>query len=85
MPLINYKVELKLKLKHYVSAAYYLILLFDIAIFPIKDTKLCVPVVTLSAKGKQKLSKVLGKGLERSVYWNVKTKMKEMRKDIFSN
>ena len=39
-------------------------------IFTIKDTKLCVPVVTLSAKDNQNLSKVLGKGFERSVYWN---------------
>ena len=35
-------------------------------IVTIKDTKLYVPVVTLSAK----LSKLLSKGFERSVYWN---------------
>ena len=34
-------------------------------IFPIKDTKLYVPVVTLSAKDNQKLSKLLGKRFER--------------------
>ena len=39
-------------------------------VFTIKDTKLYVPVVTLSAKEKQKLSKILSKGFERSVYWN---------------
>ena len=40
-------------------------------IFTIKDTNLCVvPVVTLSAKDNQKLSKLLSKGFERSVYWN---------------
>ena len=39
-------------------------------IFTIKDTKLYVLVVTLSAKDNQKLSKVLRKGFERSVYWN---------------
>ena len=39
-------------------------------IFTIKDTKLYVPVVTLSAKTNQKLSKLLSKGFERSVYWN---------------
>ena len=67
MLLINYKVELKLT---FVSA--------DNTIFTIKDTKLCVPVVTLSATGKQKLSKVLGKGFERSVYWNeCKTKSED--------
>ena len=29
-----------------------------------------VPVVTLSTRDNQKLSKLLGKGFERSVYWN---------------
>ena len=36
----------------------------------IKDTKLYVSVVTLSARDNQKLSKLLTKGFERSVYWN---------------
>ena len=39
-------------------------------IFNIKDTALCAPVVTLSARENQKLSKRLSKGFERSVYWN---------------
>ena len=39
-------------------------------IFTINDTKLYVPVVTLSARDNQKLSKLLSKGFERSVYWN---------------
>ena len=39
-------------------------------IFTIKDTKLYVPVVTLSARDNQKLSKLLSKGFERSAYWN---------------
>ena len=38
-------------------------------IFAIKDTKLYVPVVSLSAKDNQKLSKLLSKGFERLVYW----------------
>ena len=42
----------------------------DNIIFPIKNRKLYVPVVTLSAKDKQKLSKLLSKGFERRVYWN---------------
>ena len=37
-------------------------------IFTIKDTKLNVPLVTLSAKVNQKLSKILSKRFERSVY-----------------
>ena len=39
-------------------------------IFNIKDTTLCAPVATLSARENQKLSKLLSKGFERSVYWN---------------
>ena len=39
-------------------------------IFTNKDTKLYVPVVTLSAKDYQKLSKLLSKGFARSLYWN---------------
>ena len=76
MPLINCKVELKLRwTKHYdLSVAG-----TDnangnnddnIIIFTIKDTKIYVPVVTLSARDNQKLSKLLSKGFERSVYWN---------------
>ena len=38
--------------------------------FTIKDTKLYVPVVTLSARDNQQLSKLLSKGSEKSVYWN---------------
>ena len=38
-------------------------------IFTIKDTKL-YPVVILSARDNQKLSKLLSKGFERSVFWN---------------
>ena len=45
-------------------------------IFTIKDTKLYVPVITLSARDNQKLSKTLSNGFERSVYWNeFKTKI----------
>ena len=45
-------------------------------IFTIKDTKLYVPVITLTARDNQKLSKLLSKRFERSVYWNeYKTKV----------
>ena len=45
--------------------------------FTIKETKLYVPVVTLSRRDNQKLSKPLGKGFKRPVYWNeYKTKIK---------
>ena len=74
MPLISWKVELKLKWAKYcvlsgaggdnANAS------SNNIIFTIKDTKLYVPVVTLSGKDDQKLSKLLSKGFERSVYWN---------------
>ena len=38
--------------------------------FLIKDTKLHVPVVTLSVKDNQTLSKLFSEEFERSVYWN---------------
>ena len=77
MPLINCKAELKLKWTKYC--------VLDAAgpdnndansnniIFTIKETKLYVPIVTLSARDNKKLSKLskrLSKGSERSVYWN---------------
>ena len=77
MPLINCKVELKLKWAKYcvlsVPGNENEIHSNDNAnniIFIIKDTELYFPVVTLSARGNQKLSKLLSKGLERSVFWN---------------
>ena len=42
----------------------------DRIIFTLKDTKLHVPVVTLSARDNQKLSTLFSKGFNRSVYWN---------------
>ena len=38
--------------------------------FTIKDTDLYVSVITLSGKDDQKLSKILSKRFERSVYWS---------------
>ena len=76
MPLINCNVELKLRwTKHCVLSVAGIYNANgnnddnDIA-FTIKNTKLYVPVVTLSARDNQKLSKLLSKGFERSIYWN---------------
>ena len=76
MLLIDCKVELKLRSsKHCVLS----VAVVDNAngnnddnntIFTIKDTKLYVPVVTLSARDNQKLSKLLSKGFKKSVHWN---------------
>ena len=73
MPLINCKIELKLRWTNYCN-------FFSAAadnnepnssniIFTIKDI-MYVPVINLSVKDNQKLSKPLGKEFERSVYWN---------------
>ena len=74
MPLINCKIELKLKWTNHCVLATGSNDNYDInsdnIIFTIKDTKLYVSVVILSAKDNQKLSRLLGKGFERSVYWN---------------
>ena len=50
---------------------------------------LYVPAMNLSTKDNQKLSKLLRKGFERSVYWNeykkkVRFKIQPMNIDIFS-
>ena len=42
----------------------------DDIIFTIKDTNLYVPVVTLSTRKNQNLTKRLSKGFKRSLYWN---------------
>ena len=57
-------------------------------IFTIKDTKLYVPAVTLSARVNQKLSKLLSKGFERSgmcIKQKVRIKIQQMNIDINSN
>ena len=94
IPLINCKLELKLKLSNYC--------LFSAAgndnangnddniIFTIKGTKLYVPVVTLSVRDNQKLTIFLSKGFEISFYWNEykmkkDNKIQQMSIDIFSN
>ena len=73
MPLINCKVELKLKWTNpcvLSSNGNDSDANSNNIIFTIKDTKLFVPVVTLSAKGNRRLSKLFSKGFERSVFWN---------------
>lgn len=74
MLLINCKVELKL------TWTKYCVLLANgndnhdaicnNIILTTKGSKLYVPILTLSAKGNQKLTIIMGKGLERSVYQN---------------
>ena len=74
IPLINCKVELFIEWKKYCilssAGADNANANSNNTIFTIKFIKLCVVVVTLSTRDIQKLSKLLRKGLERSVYWN---------------
>ena len=42
----------------------------DSATFKISDAKPYLPIVTLSAEDNAKLSKLLGEGFKRSIYWN---------------
>ena len=81
MSLINSKIKLKLTLREYcvISAAG-----ADDTnandnniIFTIKDTRLYVAVVTLSARDNQKLLKLLTKGFERLVYLNYQKAKKD--------
>ena len=68
MPLINRKIELKVKwMKYCVLSANSNDNANNnpnIIVFTIKDTKLFVLVVTLAAESNQKLSKLLTKGFE---------------------
>ena len=68
MPLINCKV--KLSLRWIENCVLTTVANANKAIFKITDTKLYVPVVTLSAEDNVKLSKLLGKGFKRTIYWN---------------
>ena len=59
-------------------------------IFTTKNTSLYVPVVALSERLNQKLSKLLSEGFERLVCWNENktkndNKNEQMNIDIFSN
>ena len=92
--LINYKIELRLRWTKYcvlsVVGADNTDANPNNIIFTNKDTKLYVPLVTLSAKDNQKLSEFFSKGFERSVCWNEykatrENKIQQMNIDTFSN
>ena len=53
-------------------------------ILKIKNTKLYVPIVSLSSKDNAKLVKILGEGFNRPVYWN-KYQTKMHKKDLDEN
>ena len=96
MPLINWKVELKIKWKNYfaLSAAGVdnLNNTDNKIVFTITDIKLYVPEVTLSARDSKNLLKFLSKRFKRSVYSNeyktkseTKTITNEFRNFLESN
>ena len=74
MPSINCKVELKLKWSNHCVFSAASVDNDDAnsnnITFTIEDTKLYVPVVTVSAKDNKRLSNLLSKEFETSVYWN---------------
>ena len=65
MPLINCKVELSLK--WYETC---LLTAATTATFKTTDAKFYVPIVTLPTEGNLKMSKLLGQGFKRPIYWN---------------
>ena len=67
MPLINCNIELSLE---WYAKCVLIIGSVTAATFAITDTKLYAPVVTLKTKDNAKLSKLLNKRFQRSVYWN---------------
>ena len=66
MPSINCRVHLELNwIEEYILSS-----ARDFAKFKKIDTKLHVPIVTLSTKDNVNLTKQLSNGFEKSVYWN---------------
>ena len=66
MPLINCKIKLNLTWKkEYVLSAD-----AGAAVFIINDTKMYVPVVTLSKEDNKDFIEQQNKGFQRSIYWN---------------
>ena len=79
MPLINRKIHLELNW----SKDCVMSTIAD-ATFEITNTKLQVPIVTLSSKDNVKLVKLLEKGFKRPVYWN-EYQTKIQKRDLDNN
>ena len=80
MPLINCKIKLNLtwKKESVLSTG------AGEAVFIINDTKLYVPIVTLSKKDNKDFIELQNKGFQRSIYWN-EYKTKEQTEDGNAN
>ena len=70
MPLINYKINLKLKWTQNCVLSSAAAAAQNNVTFTITDTKLYVPIVTLSSKDTSHLSNLLSEGFKTSVFWN---------------
>ena len=80
MPLINCKIKLNLTWeKEYVLST-----AADDSVFIINDTKLYVPVVTLSKEDNKDFIEQQNKGFQRSIYWN-EYKTKEINENADAN
>ena len=80
MPLINCKIKLNLTWKKECVLSTGV----GEAVFIINDTKLYVPVVTLSKEDNKDFIEQQNKGFQRSIYWN-KYKTKEINEDADAN
>ena len=81
MPLINCKIKLNLTWKKEC------VLSTDAgnAVFIINDTKMYVPVVTLSKEDNKDFIEQQNKGVQRSIYWNEYNKTKEINENADAN
>ena len=70
MPLVNCKIDLELTWHKDCMISSANAAAGQVVSFMITNTKLCVPVVTLSTKDNNNLTKQLNDGFERTIYWN---------------
>ena len=70
MPLVNCKLDLELTLHKDCMVSSANAAAGQLVSFMITNTKLYVPVVTLSTKENTNLTKQLNEGFERTIYWN---------------
>ena len=70
LPLVNCKIDLELTWHKDCMISSANAAAVQVVSFMIRDTKLCVPVVTLSTKDNTNLTKQLNEGFKRTIYWN---------------
>ena len=71
MPLVNCKIDLKLRWHKDCMISSANAAAGQVVSFMITNTKLYVPVVTLSTKDNTNLTKQLNEGFKRTIYWNL--------------